>query len=329
MKLFVGCDLGGTNIKAGLVDMEAGLLIHSKSTPTQAQQGHEFVIQKIALIIRDILSEAKLDLDMVEGVGVGIPGLLDLNKGVTLFLPNLSGHWLNVPFREMLMEQLDGKAVSILNDSRAITLGEYYFGAGRGVNDMICLTLGTGVGGGVIVRKELLLNLGGAAGELGHQTIAMDGPKCGCGNTGCLEVFASASAIAQEGVIAMRQGLSTQIAQLANFDSNNITAELIAQAAQAGDAVAMKIWQKAGEALGTAIANLIVTFGPERIVLCGGVAKAGDLLLAPIKKTIHQRVYMVPLKDVQVLSGLLGDAAGIWGMAKWAMQQSQKDKRSA
>jgi len=183
---------------------------------------------------------------------------------------------------------------------------------------MACYAIGTGIGGGIVVDGKLVLGIGGTAGELGHQTIDINGPRCGCGNYGCMEAFTSAPAIASMGVEAVQQGMTTKIADLADFDLNKITPELIAKAARMGDEIANEIWENAGAYVGTGIANAIVAFGPRRVVISGGVAAAGDLLLDPVKRTIKKRVFVVPLESIEIVIGELGSEAGILGMAQWA-----------
>ena len=274
MTVFVGCDLGGTNIKAGLVDMDQMKVLHAKSAETFSHKGHDDVMRRMATLITEVMEESGVDRSRIKGVGVSAPGVLDLEKGYTLFLPNLYGQWRNVPLGPTLSKYLD-LPVSMLNDVRAITLGEYTFGAGKGVESMACYAIGTGIGGGVVVNGQLVLGIGGTAGELGHMTIDINGPRCGCGNYGCMEAFASAPAIASMGVKAVQQGLTTKIADLAELDLNKITPELIARAANMGDEIANEIWRNAGGYIGAGVSNAIVTFGPKRIVISGGVAAAG------------------------------------------------------
>ena len=321
MKYLVGCDLGGTNIKAGVVDVEAGKVVLSKSAPTLAREMHDAVMVRMAALINEVIVESGVDPALVLGIGVSAPGVLDLEKGQTLFLPNLPGQWRNVPLVDTLSKACGGLPVSLLNDVRAITLGEYTFGAGRGVDSIACYAIGTGIGGGIVVNGKLVLGIGGTAGELGHQTIDINGPRCGCGNYGCVEVYATAPAIASMGVKAVQQGLTTKIADLCDYDLNKITPKMIAEAAEMGDEIANEIYQNAGAAIGTGIANTMVTIGPRKVVLSGGVAAAGELLLAPIRETIKKRVFVMPADQVEIVIGELGSDAGILGMAEWASQQ--------
>ncbi|MCS7247509.1 MAG: ROK family protein [Anaerolineales bacterium] len=320
MKLYVGCDLGGTNLRAALVDAETGRVLLQKATATLARQGPEAVMQRMANLILEVIAEGGYTSAQVQGIGVGAPGLLDMEKGETLFLTNFAGNWPHVPLRDTL-QRLTSIPTTILNDARAITFGEWRFGAGEGVATMVVFALGTGVGGGSVVNGQLHLGLSGSAGELGHIVLDPNGPRCGCGNNGCLEVYASGPAIAAMGMKMVAQGLATQIADLCQGDYNRITAALIAEAAQRGDEIALEIYRRAGEALGRAAAILCVTLSPQRIVLTGGVAQAGELLLGPMRETMRRLVRVIPVEQVELVPGKLGDQAGVIGAACFAAEK--------
>ena len=243
---YIGIDLGGTNIKAGIVDLLTGKLIAIRSTPTRAHEGHEIVMRRSADLIEDLIAASRLRRTEIGGIGIGVPGVLDLEQGLVLFLPNLPGSWPNVPLARFIQEKID-IPVRLLNDARAITLGEWKFGAGRGVETLACFAVGTGIGGSLVINGKLHLGIGGTAGELGHQTIDFNGPLCGCGNRGCLEAYASGPAIAAMGIKAVIQGQTTIIGALVNHDLNRITSQLISQAAGQGDRVAKDIFAQAGE----------------------------------------------------------------------------------
>jgi glucokinase len=201
-----------------------------------------------------------------------------------------------------------------------MTFGEWKYGAGRGVQTVACLTLGTGVGGGLVVNGKLHLELGGTAGELGHQVIDVDGPTCGCGSRGCLETYASGPAIAAAGIKAVVQGLTTRIGEMVNYDLNRITPEVVYQAALSGDAIAQEIYQRVGHYLGVAIANVIVIIGPRKIVIGGGVSQAGELLFEPIRRTIKSSVFITSTEHIEIVPAQLGINAGIIGAAAWACE---------
>ncbi len=316
---YVGVDLGGTTVAVGLLD-DRGHILEQAEAPTFAHQGHDAVIDRIARLIQRVIEGAGVSLEEVGGIGIGVPGMLDMERGLTLFLPNLPGTWPKVPLAPRI-EQAVGLPTFLLNDVRSITLGEKTYGAGREVDNMVCLAIGTGIGGGVVVGGKLLLGLDGTAGEVGHQVIDPYGPRCGCGNRGCLEAFASGPAIASMGVRAVKQGLTTRIGELCNYDLNAITPKLIAQAALEGDAVAKEIYELAGFYIGIGVANLITILSPQMVVIGGGVAQAGELLLAPIRETARQRVHVTPFEKVQIVRAELGTDAGMIGAAVWAQQQ--------
>lgn len=319
---FVGVDLGGTHLRAAIVDITNGQVVDLVQVPTLAREGHDAVIARMAeMIVKVISSSGMLKAD-VGGIGIGVPGKLDLEHGKVLFLPNLPGNWLNVPLQQEIERQV-GLPAHILNDARAMTFGEWKYGAGRGVNTVACFTLGTGVGGGLVVNGKLHLELGGTAGELGHQVIDVDGPTCGCGSRGCLETYASGPAIAAAGIKAVVQGLTTRIGEMVNYDLNRITPEVVYQAALSGDPIAQEIYQRVGHYLGIAIANVIVIVGPRKIVIGGGVSQAGELLFEPIRRTIRSSVFITSTEQIEIVPAQLGINAGIIGAAAWAAEMAR------
>jgi glucokinase len=320
MKVYVGCDVGGTNIKAGLVNVEDGLVLISNSIPTLARQGPEAVMERMAKLISDLINEIHIEKSEIGGLGISAPGMIDLETNTTLFLPNLYSEWRDIPVGERMKAYL-GLDVAMLNDVRAITFGEWAFGAGKGADSMACFAIGTGVGGGLVVHNQLVMGIGGTAGELGHQTVEPNGPLCGCGNYGCIEVFASGPAIAAEAVRGVLQGWSTKIVDLIDHDLNQVTPEVVAEAALMGDPFALEVWERAGYYLGIGVANILISVGVKRVVIAGGVGKAGDLLLKPIKKVVKQRVFLMPVDQVEIVSAKLGNNAGTVGMAAWSAIQ--------
>lgn len=320
MKKYIGCDLGGTNLRAAIVDVENGSIIHQMSIPTLARDGHDALMKRMAGLFVQIIEWAGMKKEDIGGIGIGVPGVLDLEKGETLFLPNLPGTWPHVPLGDTITK-LTGLPTGLLNDVRSITNGEWRFGAGRGMDTVAVFAVGTGIGGGLVVNGQLHLGIGGTGGELGHMTIDYSGPTCGCGNKGCLEAFASGPAIAAMGMKAVTQGLTTRIGEMCEYDLNRITPELIARAAEAGDQIAMEIYERAGFYLGIAAANICVAIGPRRIIIGGGVAQVGDLLLEPIRRTLRERVTVMPIEQVEVVQSQLGDNAGVIGVACWVAKE--------
>jgi len=325
MNQFIGVDLGGTNLRAALVNTDSGEFNHLIYTPAHAEEGHDAVMKRMIQLINEVLNRSSLDKDQIGGIGIGVPGILDLAKGIVLFLPNLPGTWPNVPLKQVV-EEGTGLPVYLLNDVRSMTLAEWTFGAGRVVDTIACFAIGTGIGGGLVINGKLHLGIGGTGGELGHQIIDMNGPNCGCGGQGCLEAFASGPAIAAMGVKAVMQGLTTSIGPKANYDLNKIDTKLIAEAALEGDPIAKDIYEKAGFYIGIGVSNVLAIVGPRKVVIGGGVSQAGDLLLEPIRRTVQERVHIMPVEEVEIVPAALGTYAGIIGAALWARDQISSNK---
>lgn len=324
MAKYIGCDLGGTNMRAGIVDTTNGEVTNLTSVPTLAREGQEAVMRRMADLFLKVIETGNLKKSDIGGVGIGVPGTIDVEKGVTVFLPNLQENWKNVPLAAMI-NNLTGLSTFILNDVRAITFGEWKFGAGKGTHTMAVYAIGTGIGGGLVLNNQLHLGSGGTAGELGHTIVDPDGLLCGCGNHGCVEMYASSPAIAAAGLKAVVQGWTTKIGEIANYDLNKVTAKTVSQAAAMGDKVAIEIYEKVGYYLGIAISNTILHISPDMIVIGGGGVKAGDILLEPLRKTVNERVKIFSPANITIRSAELGDNAGVIGTALWAQQRSMLD----
>ena len=320
MKKYIGCDLGGTNLRAAIVDVNNSAVLYQMKIPTLAREGHDAVMQRMADLIVETIRSANLKKEDIGGIGIGVPGVLDLEKGETLFLPNLPGTWPRVPL-QATMSRLTGLPTVLLNDVRSITHGEWRFGAGRGVDTLAVFAIGTGIGGGLVVNGQLHLGIGGTGGELGHTVVDFNGPRCGCGNYGCLEAYASGPAIAAMGMKAVAQGLTTRLGEMCKYDFNRITPKLIAQAAQEGDEIAKDIFERAGFYLGIAAGNICSAIGPRRIIITGGVSQAGELLLGPMRRTLRERVTVMPIDQVEIVRSQLGNNAGVIGVACWAAER--------
>jgi glucokinase len=322
MNHYIGIDLGGTNLRAAIADTETGQIFHQRTCPTLAAEGQEAVIGRIVGLIRD-LTQANGYAGSIQGVGIGVPGTPDIDTGVIKFLPNLPGQWLNVPLQSMIEEEVE-LPVALINDVRAITLGEWTFGAGRGADTIACLAIGTGIGGGVVVNGQFHLGIGGTAGEFGHHVVEVDGLPCGCGGKGCLELYASGPAIAAMGVKEVMHGHTTRIGELVDHDLNRIDAGVIVQAALEGDFIAQAILQRVGRYLGIAVGNILGVISPQRVIFGGGVSQAGDLLLRPIVQTVKERVHVIPLQSVEFVLAELGINGGLVGAALWARRRCEK-----
>ena len=326
MSCYIGIDFGGTNLRAALADTETGQILHQRKRSTLAAEGQEAVIQRIIQLIRELIGESGIPADKIMGVGVGVPGTPDIETGIIQLLPNLPGRWLNVPLGSIIEAQVR-LPVAVVNDVRALTLGEWTFGAGRGAETLACLAIGTGIGGGVVVNGQFHLGIDATAGEFGHQVVEVNGLPCGCGGRGCLELYASGPAIAALGVKEVMHGHATRIAELVDHDLNRIDASIVVQAAREGDEIAKGILERAGRYLGIVVGNILGVISPQKVIFGGGVSVAGDLLLNPIVQTVRERVHVIPHEKVQFVIAELGINGGLIGAALWAQRRCEDKKR--
>jgi glucokinase len=316
-KLIVGVDLGGTQIRAALADGE-GRILRRTSCLTLAEEGVESVMGRIKESIYEVMGST--DRGQLQGIGFVAPGSLDPRKGVIIDAVNLPG-WRNIPLKD-LMEEEFGLPVVVGNDANLAALAEQRFGAGQGVSDLIYITVSTGIGGGIMADNRLLLGAQGLAGEVGHQTIEAHGPRCNCGNIGCLEALAAGPAIAHRARELIRNGAETAITDLVGDDLDKITAKEVNQAAQAGDAVAIEIFRQVGFYIGVGIVNLLHLFNPSLIVIGGSVAKAGDLLFEPIRATVRERAMASYYwENTPIVPATLGDDVGLLGAVALVLLQ--------
>ena len=291
VSLHLGLDLGGTNLKWAVVEGGDGAgVVKTGQVRTDTTAGEQSVVRQMIGVATGVAGA----FEGVASIGVGMPGVLDPAEGKTQFIPNIPGQWDGVPVAHE-MARASKIPTRLINDARAFTLAEHGLGAGRGATSMLGITLGTGVGGGLVIGGRLYLGYKGTAGEFGHQTIEPDGPMCNCGNRGCLEALAKADAIA---AACGRADVEESVA-----------------AARAGDARAMQGIHDAGRYLGIGVGNVIVLLSVDRVVIGGGVAAAGDVLLEPIREELARRVHITDLSRVEVVCGALGVWAGAIGAA--------------
>jgi glucokinase len=313
--VYAGVDLGGTNVQCALAKSD-GLLLASGKIPTNSHEGPRAVLERVAALTRSLGSEIGSG---PRALGLGVPGLADLKLGSTRFLPNLPTNWRDVPVAGILSASM-GCPVYLLNDVRMATLGELVFGHGRSSRTMAFFALGTGIGGGIAIDGRLRLGPLGAAGELGHQTILPDGPRCGCGNRGCLEALVSGPAITAEGVRLLLSGQAPELHKRVRGDASLITPAEMAIAAAEGDDAVREAIIRASRFLGIAAANVITILHPDLIVFGGGVAAIGPMLFETVRRTVQERVRMLPVDDIRIEPSLLGDKAGILGGIALAMK---------
>jgi len=312
--IYVSVDLGGTNIACCLAGADGKILAESK-TPTGSHEGPEAVVERMAQAVGELAEKVG---SAPAALGMGVPGLVDVATGTTRFLPNLPTQWRDVPVAEMLSPRV-GCPVYLLNDVRMATLGELTFGLGRSASTMVFFALGTGIGGGVVIDGKLRLGPLGAAGELGHLTVLPDGPRCGCGNHGCLETLASGPAITAEGVRLLLSGQAPKLHEIVGGDISAVSPRSMTRAAEAGDEAVAEAIVRAARYLGIGVADVITTLHPDLVVLGGGVAAIGTLLFATVRETVAERVKMFPTADIRIEPSALGEAAGALGGIALAM----------
>lgn len=307
-KIYVGVDIGGTTIKVGICN-EDGELLQTFEGPTGTDQGTDRILSNIADYARHVVEQSPHAWEQVVGVGVGVAGFMDFDKGFMHFSPNLP--LTNVPLKDHLQAALE-KPVRVNNDANVAALGEAWGGAGRGFSSVVCYTLGTGVGGGIVVDGRLIEGSSGMGGELGHMSIVPDleAIQCGCGKMGCLETVSSATGIIRMANDAVERGDRTTLAEL-----EAITAKDVFDAAKVGDEVAQRIVSRAAFYLGKSMAAVAVIVNPSRFILGGGVSKAGEFLFSQIREVFYKYAQDKAQEGVDIVAAELGNNAGVVGAA--------------
>jgi len=316
MKLAIGVDLGGTNIKAGIVN-EEGRILEQAGLPTMAQEGPDAVISRMVRLVGELRGKVPGSL---LGVGVGSPGPLDPSEGLIYTTPNMPG-WDNYPMKKKLEEKTRVPVV-VENDANCAALAEYWKGAGQGSHTMILLTLGTGIGGGIVRDGRLVNGEHVAAGEVGHMVINFNGPKCGCGNHGCLEAYTGAAGIVRRAwEVLDKPGTVSILRDMSAGDRASMTPAMISAAAEKGDGEALGIIRETGRLLGIGIINLVNIFAPETVILGGGVAAAGEVLFSAVREEVKHHA-MPPCNDrVRIMPAAMGNSAGVVGAASLLLQR--------
>ena len=314
----VGVDLGGTFIKTALLS-PAGEVVESRTEPTGGVEGHEAVLGRMAEAVRRLVALAPAGAG--GGVGVGVPGQVEMATGVTGDIPNLPGRWRGVAAGPLLAEAT-GLPVRLINDARAFVLAEHRLGAARGAETALCVTVGTGIGGGVVTHGRVLFGLGGAAGEIGHMIVDPGGVACSCGNRGCVEPLATGPAITAEAIRRIVQGFTTSLPGHVDNDLNRMSPRVVAEAAAAGDAVATEVLRDAGRWLGIAVAGAIALVAPEVVVIGGGVAQPGGVYWREAEATARSHSHVTEIDRIAFRPAALGYEAGVVGAALWGRGDS-------
>lgn len=316
MRYILGVDLGGTNIVVGAVADNGTQVLGVKSDATRPEEGADAVVARIARLCRESVAEAEATGAVppggIAGIGIGSPGPLDREKGLVLISPNLG--WRNFPLRQKISDAL-GLPCTLDNDANCAVFGEWWMGAGRGSRYLVGMTIGTGIGGGIVIDGKLYHGVSDSAGEIGHTTIDSTGRRCRCGNYGCIEAYASGPAIAARAVEGIEAGAESSLPSYTGGDLARITAQTVYEAAHNGDEYANEVVRDTAKFLGAGIANLINIFNPDTVVILGGVTLAGDRLFTPLRAEVKRRAFKPLVERCRILPGELPGTAGVVGAA--------------
>jgi len=321
-KPVVAVDIGGTKIMTAIFASD-GKIMAKDVRPTLGVEGVNRVIERISSAIEGLLSDNNVKTSQTGAICIACAGGIDTGRGVVVTPSPHLPDWVEIPLADTIKKKL-GISTYLINDASAAALGEHRYGAGRGVKNLVLLTLGTGIGGGIIADGKLYLGAVGGAGEIGHMTIDVNGPRCGCGNIGCLEILASGTAIAKNTVERIKRGEKSSLADMAGGDLNNITTEAIGQAARNGDKLAREVIGRAAYYLGIGLVNTVNIFNPEMIIIGGGMAELGEMIIGPGRKMVAERAFSISARAVRIVTAQLGNEAGIYGAAAFALDSSRR-----
>ena len=309
-------DIGGTNIRTAVVS-DKYQIIAKEECLTLADEGPQPVIERMLSAVDHLLRN--VSLSQLHSISIAAAGAINVEEGVVTLSPNLPG-WHDVPLRDIVAKKY-GVNTFLINDANAAALGEHRFGAGRGINNLIYLTVSTGIGGGIIINNQLYSGECGGAGEIGHMTIDVNGPRGSCGNIGCLEGLASGTAMAKDAIRRINDGERSSLTEMVGSRIENITAKEVEMAARNGDSLALEVISQAATYLGVGLVNLVNIFNPAMIIIGGGMAKMGDLLLNPARQVVKERAFPLSAQTVRIVPAQLGDGAGVLGAVIFARQQ--------
>jgi glucokinase len=312
----VGVDLGGTNVVVGLLPIEGGDVVGFRTHPTEPHRGAKAVVDRMVHMVEEAIAEVTAEAGTtrgaIAGVGIGSPGPLDRKTGTVINTPNLG--WRNFPLRDLIANAVK-LPCTLDNDANCATYGEWWLGAGRGTQTLVGLTLGTGIGGGIVLNGEIYHGCSDVAGEIGHMTIDSNGRRCKCGNYGCLEQYASGPAIALRAVEGLEAGAESMLTEMVDGRMEDITAATVYEATVLGDAYATEVMKDTAKFLGAGIASIINILNPEMVVIAGGVTRAGDHLFEPLRAEVRRRAFRSAQECCRIVSGELPGTAGVVGAA--------------
>lgn len=311
MRRYIGVDLGGTNTVAGLVD-EKGKLYVKKSVSTPRDGDPERIVDTIYDVVTALLSGEGLQPEDIQAIGIGSPGVVDIQNGVVLFANHL--HFRNTPLAELCRRRFN-RPVHLVNDANAAAYGEYIAGGGRGASSLVAITLGTGIGGGIIIDGKILTGYAFAGAELGHMVIDMDGRACSCGKRGCFETYASATGLIHSTQAYMRNHPETLMWKLCNNSLGNVSGRTAFDAKRAGDAGGESVIESYIHTLAIGLGNIINSLEPEILLIGGGISHEGEYLLGPLREEVHKQLFAFSQQKTRIVSATLGNDAGIIGAA--------------
>ena len=313
MEYVLGIDIGGTNLVVAAVATDGSRIEGLRSEPTEAGRGADDVISRLVAMARRTIDDTRAadPSSRLTGIGIGSPGPVDVGAGVVLLTPNLG--WVDMPVRDLIANPL-GLPATLDNDATCAMAGEWWLGAARGARHAVTFTLGTGICGGLVVDGKVVHGASDVAGEIGHITIETNGRRCGCGNDGCLEAYASGTAIARRMTEAIGAGGESLLA--GPGDRGPLTAQAVYEAAASGDALALEVVHDTAKYLGVGVANLINILNPEIVVICGGVTQAGERLFTPLRREVTRRAFKPAVEVCRIVPGELPGTAGVVGAAK-------------
>lgn len=314
----IGMDLGGTNVRAAVVT-RAGEIVGEGRTDSKAMESLDATLAQMLSAVRMAVSESPARMEQIGGIGMAIPGTVKSGQGVVEWSPNFKD-WNGVQIREPITSEL-GFPAFMGNDANVAAFGEYTFGAGRGAKCMVMFTIGTGIGSGLVLDGNIYSGVSEVAPEMGHQIILADGPRCSCGRYGCVEALARRDAIIDRAARKAHSGRHTSLIEKSAHDLRYITPAMIAEAAAEGDPISIETLEETGYYIGIAVSNAINIFNPDKVVIGGGIAQAGELLFGPIRRTVEVNALYEALKACEVLPAQLGDDAGVLGGAALVLQQ--------
>lgn len=309
---YIGIDLGGTKIAAGIVD-ENGKIIHKDSLPTGRTRESQAIVDDICLIIEKMLADTKISKEEIHSVGIGSPGSLDREKGMIIANFNLGFRYVRI--REEIQKVIN-VAVFVENDANCAAIAESIAGTAKGAEHAIIVTIGTGIGGGIIVNNKLYIGVNGAGGELGHVVICLDGEPCTCGRKGCWEAYSAAPALIRQTKAMAEKYPSSKIWELIDGNLDKVDAKVAFDAAKLGDEAGLKVVDKYIDLFAEALSNMVNIFQPEVIAIGGGVSKEGEYLLAPLREKMKGRTFFIgDLQSTRIVEAQMGNDAGIVGAA--------------